>query len=81
MSWEHAMYVMSPHRASGNQVCYDCKRNMQSEIMYWNCKRGKTARNICVTCFAVRTLRGIMKHGYLPHNWGRCDNNERNVKT
>ena len=73
MSWGHAMYVMSPHRAGWHQSCDDCKRLMKQEIMYWNCKRGNQSRNICVTCFAVRTLRGMMKHGYLPDNWGRCD--------
>lgn len=73
MSWGHAMYVMSPYRAGHQKSCDDCKRSIAMEIMYWNCNRGDKAKTICVTCFATRTLRGIMKHGYLPDNWGRCD--------
>lgn len=73
MSWGHAFYVMSPFRARWDQCCDDCRRKMAREIMYWNCKRGENAKEICVTCFGTRTLRGMMKYEYLPENWGRYD--------
>ena len=73
MSWGHVFYVMCPRHAGRDQCCDDCKRNIFNEIMYWNCKDGEHAKHICVNCFAVRTLRGKMKYGQLPNNWGRCD--------
>jgi len=73
MSWGHAFYVLCPFHASYKHCCSDCKRGMRDEIVYWNCKKGNRSKHICVNCFATRTLRGVMKYGGLPQNWGRCD--------